>query len=183
MAEPSRLPDVPLPADAVVSTVSIPAAVTNAVVRPREAQIRRPGLTKGQIAPDFQLKDIDGRVVKLSDFRGKVVVVNFWAMWCSHCVHELPDYQKLFDQYKNDPDVVILTIDNDQNPNDVPPWMQQKKFSFPVLYDDGFVAKAGITAFPTTWFLDRNGNLAFTKVGWSEKLIEEFVWRIEAIRK
>lgn len=134
-------------------------------------------------APAFNLKTLDGKMVSLDSLKGKVVAINFWGIWCGWCVHELPDYQKLFDQYKNDPDVVILTIDNDQNPNDVPPWMQQKKFSFPVLYDDGFVAKAGITAFPTTWFLDRNGNLAFTKVGWSEKLIEEFVWRIEAIRK
>jgi thiol-disulfide isomerase/thioredoxin len=134
-------------------------------------------------APAFNLKTLDGKMVSLDSLKGKVVAINFWGIWCGWCVHELPDYQKLYEQYKNDPDVVILTIDNDQNPNDVPPWMTQKKFSFPVLYDDGFVAKAGIQAFPTTWFLDRDGRLAFTKVGWSEKLVEEFGWRIEAIRK
>jgi thiol-disulfide isomerase/thioredoxin len=123
-------------------------------------------------------------MVSLDSLKGKVVAINFWGIWCGWCVQELPDFQKLHEQYKNDPDVVILTIDNDQNPNDVPPWMAQKKFNFPVLLDDGFVGtKAGITAFPTTWFLDRDGRLAFTKVGWSEKLVEEFGWRIEAIKK
>jgi thiol-disulfide isomerase/thioredoxin len=134
--------------------------------------------------PAFNLKTLDGKMVSLDSLKGKVVAINFWGIWCGWCVQELPDFQKLHEQYKNDPDVVILTIDNDQNPNDVPPWMAQKKFSFPVLLDDGFVGtKAGITAFPTTWFLDREGRLAFTKVGWSEKLVEEFGWRIEAIRK
>jgi thiol-disulfide isomerase/thioredoxin len=136
-----------------------------------------------KVAPAFNLKTLDGKMVSLESLKGKVVAINFWGIWCGWCVHELPDYQKLYEQYKNDPDVVILTIDNDQNPNDVPPWMAEKKFSFPVLFDDGFVSKAGITAFPTTWFLDREGRMAFTKVGWSEKLIEEFAWRIDAIKK
>jgi tetratricopeptide (TPR) repeat protein len=134
--------------------------------------------------PDFNLKTLDGKMVSLESLKGKVVAINFWGIWCGWCVQELPDFQKLHEQYKNDADVVILTIDNDQNPNDVPPWMAQKKFNFPVLLDDGFVGtKAGITAFPTTWFLDREGRLAFVKQGWSEKLVEEFGWRIEAIKK
>jgi hypothetical protein len=94
----------------------------------------------------------------------------------------MPDLQKLHEKYASDPDVAILTIDNDQNPDDVPPWMKQKGFTFPVLLDDGYVTKVGITAFPTTWFLDREGRKVFEKVGWSEKLLEEFSWRIEAIR-
>ena len=72
---------------------------------------------------------------------------------------------------------------NDDNPADVPPWMKQKNYTFAVLLDDGYVAqKAKVTAFPTTWFLDREGKRAFVKEGWSEKLVEEFTWRIEAIR-
>jgi hypothetical protein len=82
----------------------------------------------------------------------------------------------------SDPDVAILTIDNDDNPDEVPPWMKQKGYTFPVLLDDGYVAKAGVTAFPTTWFIDRDGRKVFVKTGWSEKLLEEFGWRIEAVR-
>ena len=133
-------------------------------------------------APAFALKSMDGSRVSLESLKGKIVVINFWGIWCGWCIQELPDYQKLFEKYKGDANVAILTIDNDRNPDDVAPWMAQKKYTFPVLFDDGFVARSGITAFPTTWFLDREGRRVFVKVGWSEKLLEEFSWRIEAIR-
>jgi thiol-disulfide isomerase/thioredoxin/Tfp pilus assembly protein PilF len=133
-------------------------------------------------APAFALKSMDGSRVSLESLKGKIVVINFWGIWCGWCIQELPDYQKLHEKYKGDANVAILTIDNDRNPDDVAPWMAQKKYTFPVLFDDGFVARSGITAFPTTWFLDREGRRAFVKVGWSEKLLEEFSWRIEAIR-
>jgi tetratricopeptide (TPR) repeat protein len=133
-------------------------------------------------AAAFSLKSLDGKVVSLDSLKGKVVVINFWGIWCGWCVKEMPDLQKLHEQYKADPDVAILTIDNDRDPGEVPPWMKQRNFTFPVLIDDGYVDRIGVNAFPTTWFLDRDGRKAFVKVGWSEKLVEEFGWRIEAIR-
>jgi tetratricopeptide (TPR) repeat protein len=134
--------------------------------------------------PAFALKALDGTRVSLESLRGKIVVINFWGIWCGWCVKEMPDFQKLHETYKADPDVAILTIDNDENPADVPPWMKQKNYTFAVLLDDGYVAqKAKVTSFPTTWFLDREGKKAFAKEGWSEKLVEEFTWRIEAIRE
>jgi hypothetical protein len=82
-----------------------------------------------------------------------------------------------------DADVAILTIDNDPNPDDGPRWMKEKGYTFPVLLDQGYVSQVGITTCPTTWFLDREGRKAFDKVGWSEKLVEEFSWRVEAIQR
>jgi len=97
---------------------------------------------------------------------------------------ELPDFQKLHEKYRPNPDVVILTINNDTNPDNVPSWMKTRGYDFTVLMDDGYVSdKAKIRAFPTTWFLDRKGRKAFIKVGWSEQLLEEFAWRIEALRE
>ena len=61
--------------------------------------------------------------------------------------------------------------------------MMQKGSTFPVLLDDGYVSKAEVTAFPTIWFLDRDGRKVFVKAGWSDKLLEEFSWRVEAIRR
>ncbi|MBA2259956.1 MAG: redoxin domain-containing protein [Acidobacteria bacterium] len=156
-------------------------------LRERDRVARRDKILGQRIATPatpaaFSLKSMDGKRVALADLKGKIVVINFWGIWCGWCVKEMPDLQKLHTQYANDPDVVILTIDNDKNPDDVPPWMKERKYTFPVLFDDGYVSKAEIYAFPTTWFLDREGRKVFEKSGWSEKLVEEFAWRIEAIR-
>jgi len=156
-------------------------------VRDRDRVARKDKILAARIASPasigaFNLKSLDGKPVSLESLKGKIVVINFWGIWCGWCVKEMPDVQKLHEKYAADPDVAILTIDNDQNPADVPPWMKEKGFTFPVLLDDGYVDKQEVHVFPTTWFLDREGRKVFEKVGWSEKLVEEFSWRIEAIR-
>ncbi len=149
----------------------------------RRSKIASERVADPEGAPAFNLRSMDGRKVSLESLKGKVVVINFWGIWCGWCVQEMPDLQKLHEKYSNDPDVAVITIDNDDNPDDVPPWMKAKGYTFPVLFDDGYVSKsARITAFPTTWFLDKDGRKAYVKVGWSEKLLEEFSWRIESLR-
>ena len=76
-----------------------------------------------------------------------------------------------------------MTINNDGEPEKVRRWMQTRNYAFPVLLDDGFVRQEHISAFPTTWFIDSRGRLAFTKEGWTEHLAEEFSWRIDALRE
>ncbi len=130
----------------------------------------------------FNLKTLKGTQVSLTSLKGKVVAINFWGIWCGWCVEEMPEFQNFYEHYKDDPDVAILTINNDRNPESVPPWMEEKGYTFPVLLDDGYVNKAGIQGFPTTWFLNREGQIAFQKRGWTKELEEEFNWRIEALR-
>ena len=130
----------------------------------------------------FNLKTLKDKQVSLSSLKGKVVAINFWGIWCGWCVKEMPEFQNLYEHYKDDPDVAILTINNDRNPESVPSWMEEKGYTFPVLLDDGYVNKAGIQGFPTTWFLNREGQIAFLKRGWTKELEEEFGWRIEALR-
>ena len=130
----------------------------------------------------FDLKTLKGKQVSLTSLKGKVVAINFWGIWCGWCVKEMPEFQNLYEHYKDDPDVAILTINNDRNPESVPPWMEKKGYTFPVLLDDGYVNKAGIQGFPTTYFLNREGQIAFLKRGWTKELEEEFGWRIEALR-
>jgi thiol-disulfide isomerase/thioredoxin len=133
-------------------------------------------------APKFALKTLDGRSVSLEELRGKIAVVNFWGVWCGWCVVELPDLQKLAATYAKDPNVRIVTIDNDGDVGIVKKFMAEKKYDSPVLLDDGYVSANGISSFPTTWFLDRQGRIAFNKRGASDKLEEEFTWRIEALK-
>ncbi len=130
----------------------------------------------------FRLKSLDGSTLASADLPGKVTVINFWGVWCGWCVREMPDFQKLVKQYANDPAVRVITIDSDTDPDKVRRWMAEKRYAFPVLMDDGWIARAGMSSYPTTWFLDREGRLAFEKQGWSEKLVEEFSWRIEALK-
>jgi thiol-disulfide isomerase/thioredoxin/tetratricopeptide (TPR) repeat protein len=134
-------------------------------------------------APPFRLDGLDGQPVSLASLKGKVVVVNFWGIWCGYCVEELPELQQLRKKYARDPKVAILTINNDGNPEKVRKWMREKKYDFPVLLDAGFAQKEGVRAWPTTWFIDREGRMAFEKKGWTEHLVEEFQWRIEALRE
>ena len=134
------------------------------------------------VAP-FSLMTPAGDVVMSQDVVGRVAVVNFWATWCAPCVLEMPEFQRFHDQYDGDDQVVVLTINMDYNPDDVLPWMQKHGYNFPVLLDDGYVERVGFNVFPTTWFIDRNGRIAFAKKGWSESLAEEFGWRVEALRR
>jgi tetratricopeptide (TPR) repeat protein len=149
----------------------------------RQEKVLASRIAEPEAAPPFDLKTPDGSLVSLESLKGKIVVINFWGIWCGWCVIEMPDFQKLHEKYKDDPDVAILTINNDANPDDVPPWLQKNGYNFAVLIDDGYVNKANVRSFPTTWFLDPHGRKAFVKAGWSEKLLEEFIWRIEALRK
>lgn len=133
--------------------------------------------------PDFHLKQLDGKTVSLADLKGKVAVVNFWGVWCGWCVKEMPDFVKLAKRYAHDDRVRIVTVDTDADPAVVRQWMAEQHYDFPVLLDDGWVHTAGVTGYPTTWFLDPQGRIAFKKEGWTEKLVDQFSWRIDVLKK
>jgi len=134
-------------------------------------------------APHFRLKSLDGRTVSLTDLKGKVAVMNFWGVWCGWCVKEMPDLAKLAKRYADDDRVRIVTVDTDDDPAVVRQWMSEHHYDFPVLIDDGWAHRSGVFAYPTTWFLDPQGRIAFKKEGWTEKLIDQFSWRIDVLKK
>jgi thiol-disulfide isomerase/thioredoxin len=129
----------------------------------------------------FGLKTLSGLYVPSSLFSGKILVVNFWGTWCGPCVAEMPEIQEFHEKYRDDPDVVFVTINNDGDPDEVREWMKEREFDFVVLLDDGYNDRAGVRGYPTTWFIDRQGWISFSKLGWSEALAEEFSWRVEAL--
>jgi tetratricopeptide (TPR) repeat protein len=138
---------------------------------------------RGTLVP-FTLKDLaTGEQVSSESMAGKILAINFWGTWCGPCVLEMPEFQKFHEEYRNDPDVVVLTINNDTNPDVVAPWMEKRGFDYVNLLDDGYVGRMGVQSFPTTWFVDREGRIAFIKEGWSESLAEEFSWRVEVLRE
>lgn len=134
--------------------------------------------------PAFDLETIRGSRMSMNALANRVAVINFWGIWCVWCVRELPDFQLLHERYAKDDDVAILSINNDEDAEMAASWMAEHGYDFPVLRDDGYVRDvAGVRAFPTTWFVDRAGRIVYEKQGWTEDLLDEFTWRIEAIRE
>jgi len=138
-------------------------------------------------AVPFTLKTIDEKSISFADLKGKVVVINVWGTWCAPCVAEMSELQEFSDKYKSDKDVAVLTLDQGDKLEDVKKFMADKKYSLPVLMDDGYLDKipqfSNGGAFPTTLFIDKTGKVAFVKVGNSGNLVEEFSWRVDLLKE
>jgi tetratricopeptide (TPR) repeat protein/peroxiredoxin len=148
----------------------------------RKAAIAKSRADKPTPLREFSLKTLEGEAVSPASLRGKTAVINNWGMWCGPCVAEMPEFQKLATKFASDSTVKILTIDNDPNTDELRAWMAKKGYTFTTLIDDGYLKRSGINSYPTTWFVDPSGRIVFTKTGWSEQLVEEFIWRIEMIK-
>lgn len=119
----------------------------------------------GQPAPDFALRDLDGAVVKLSDLRGKVVWINFWATWCRPCKKELPDIQALSDEYPDD--LAVLAINWQESAEDARAYFEDNGLTIRVLLDrnGGVFNQYRLQGLPDSFFIDRAGNLAALQFG------------------
>ena len=120
------------------------------------------------LAPDFQLLSLDGQTINLSDFRGKPVLLNFWASWCGPCEFEMPFLQEIYeDEEWSQKGLVMLAVDIGEPPARVKDFMERLGLSFTVLLDiDQDVAlKYNIRAIPTTFFIDKDGIIQETKIG------------------
>ncbi|MGD2121775.1 MAG: redoxin family protein [Gemmatimonadota bacterium] len=147
----------------------------------RKAKIFAERIEEPELMAQFHLETLLGDSMASQSLDGKVTVINFWGTWCGPCVLEMPGIQELSEKYENDDRVVVLTLSNDENPDVIHRFMEKEEFNFPVLLDDGYVREVGVSAFPTTWFVGPDGRIHFKKRGWSEDLVQEFTWRIEAI--
>ncbi len=112
----------------------------------------------GQPAPDFELKTLDGKTVRLADLRGKPVLINFWASWCTPCRKEFPFLQSLADE---NPGIEVLGITEDTIPSEARSFIKKKRATWPMLNDSGgAVAKEyGVRPIPQTMFVNRDGTL------------------------
>lgn len=128
---------------------------------------------------DFELKDMSGRPVKLSSFRGKTVFLNFWATWCPPCVEEMPSMRRLYANLADHPDFVFLAVSTDEGWDEVRAFFEKEPAPFPVLLDaGGTVARAyGTTKFPETYVI-RDGKLLGHIIGprdWDRWFAEDWL--------
>jgi len=129
----------------------------------------------GRPAPAFALKDLDGKEVNLSDFKGKVVILDFWATWCGPCVMEIPHFIELQKQYK-DQGVAIVGISVDSEGIEVvKSFVQKHQVNYPILMADAKVQQSygEIQAIPTTFVLDTSGIIQKQYIGYRDKSVFE----------
>lgn len=120
----------------------------------------------GKEAPDFALKDLAGNVVRLSNLKGKPVLVNFWATWCPPCKEEMPAIEKAYQKYR-DLGWVFLGLDMKEDAATVSKFVKDGKYSWTFLLDsDGHAAASYlVTGVPESYLVDRNGLVQDFKIG------------------
>jgi peroxiredoxin len=126
------------------------------------------GITVGKIAPDFQLLDTNGNQVALSDFRGRPVMLNFWATWCTPCQFEMPLFQEIYEDEKwLQEELVILAVNLQDSANDIKQFMTYMGLTFTVLLDtNGLVGlKYNTRNIPVTYFIDKDGIIKDVAIG------------------
>ena len=141
--------DMPMPDQLAVQTTPPPAQENEEAVL--------------HAAPDFTVYDGDGNGVQLSDFKGKPVVLNFWASWCGPCKMEMPDFEAKCKELEGD--VVFMMVNatdgGRETVDTAKAFLAESGYTFPVYYDTEYSAiyAYGVNAFPTTFFIDAEGNL------------------------
>ena len=134
-------------------------------------------------APDFTLKSFDGKTVKLSDYKGKVIIIDFWATWCPPCRKGIPDLISIQNDYKNDVVIIGISLDGEKTLKDVPGFVKSYAINYPIVYGDDKVVAAygGIEGIPTAFVVDRKGNIVDKHVGLVPK--DTYVNKIKELLK
>jgi cytochrome c biogenesis protein CcmG/thiol:disulfide interchange protein DsbE len=118
-------------------------------------------------APDFVLKDMDGASVRLSDYRGKVVLLNFWATWCAPCRLEIPWFVDFEQRFKNSGFSVVGVSMDEEGASVVRPFLSEMGVNYRTLLGDSIVAElyGGVNSLPTSLLIDRQGRIASAHLG------------------
>jgi peroxiredoxin len=134
------------------------------------------------MAPDFTLKSHEGVNIKLSELRGQVVMVNFWASWCGPCRQEMPLLQQLYDRYQS-LGFALLGVNVDEDQAAANKILKELPVSFPILYDKrSKVSKAyQVKAMPSTFIVDRDGRIRYLHKGYKPGYEDEYQQQIREL--
>src|SRR3989338_5436512 len=123
------------------------------------------GITIGKIAPDFELETLEGKKAKLSDYRGKKVILNFWASLCPPCREEMPEFQRIYSENKDK--LVVVGVNLEENRENAEAFIEKLGIAFPILLDPNSQVKDMYNVFtqPVTYFIDESGKIVDKKFG------------------
>lgn len=138
------------------------------------------------MAPDFTVYDAEGNAVKLSDFSGKPVVINFWATWCGYCVREMPAFEKIAAEYSDEVVFMMINVTDGQQETkeEALAFIEEKGYTFPVYYDTDLSATMAYGAYslPATGFITGSGVFAGGQMGaMSEEPLLNYVEQLLAL--
>jgi len=174
-----------IPAAGLVIVLAISFVVSSSLIR-HYAEAFEPWPVEpliGKSAPDFSLEDLNGRNVSISSFRGKPILLNFWASWCPYCRKERAHLDTLYKDY-SDKNLVIISVSIDRSLETLKAFMGKKSAPFVILYDgQGRVASMfHVAGLPTSFLIDRNGIVKRKFTGFrewdnvsSKKIIDAFI--------
>lgn len=139
-------------------------------------------VTVGSIAPDFTLKSLSGKNIRLAEQRGKTVLITFWASWCSPCRIELPHFQKLQQELGKDK-VSILAVSADSRLKDVTAFSKELSLTVPMLFDPGLDVNQlyRVRAMPTTFIVDSSGVIRNIHMGFKESVLPLYEKELRAL--
>lgn len=163
----------------LLAATVIVTLVTGARQAPAPQDLGGSSALVGQPAPDFTLVSLDNRKISLSQFRGRPVLINFWASWCIPCREEMPELVKVYESRKDEGFMILgVNLTSSDTLPEVQAFVKEFHISFPVLLDkDGTVAGRlyPLPGIPTSIFIDRDGNVARVQIGkMSRQQIDEF---------
>ena len=134
------------------------------------------------VAPDFTLKSRSGKNVKLSELRGEVVMINFWASWCGPCRQEMPLLEDMYKKY-SDLGFVLLGVNVEEDSSKAGELLREIPVSFPILYDNKNEATKlyNVVAMPSTVMVDRDGNMRYLHRGYLPGYEAEYINQIKEL--
>lgn len=141
-------------------------------------------MTDPQTAPDFTLTDLDGEPHTLSDYRGKVVIINFWATWCPPCRAEMPSMQRAWEQIQPE-GMIMLGVDVGEDEDTIFAFTANYPVEFPLLMDQdsAAVAQWPVRGLPTTFVIDPAGRVVYRAVGGREWDNADILAQLRALRE
>ncbi|MHC4540369.1 MAG: redoxin family protein [Planctomycetota bacterium] len=164
---------------------SIHKQMLSRTIAPRRAESEQSPSLAGKTAPAFTLKDLNGKQVSLSDFKGKAVLLDFWATWCGPCRQAIPHLEALHKKYKNR-GLVVVGLNNERNHDKVKKFAEEQISYVVVLDADKQFKEYGIRGIPAAFYIDREGKIRYREIGFRpgrEKEVEQKVRELLAIKE